>query len=280
MKKLFYVLMGLCLVAPVGAQGIVDSQTRALIDRMDRLERDLTLVQRKIYKSSDASQSEEASVSAAFPQGSVEHLYAKITELEQVVAHLTAQVEETNASLTALDGRVSKLSQDVDFRLTALENAPKPTSTEKQAKAAPSAVTDVVVTQVNPADAQKDYDAAYALLKKAQYEEAETALKAFLKNYPSDKLAGNAQYWLGETYYVRGRFDQAAVTFAEGVQKYKENAKGADSLLKLGMSMARLNKTKEACTAFKNLEKEFPKASEALKARAKSEMDKISCASN
>ena len=48
MKKLFYVLMGLCLVAPVGAQGIVDSQTRALIDRMDRLERDLTLVQRKI----------------------------------------------------------------------------------------------------------------------------------------------------------------------------------------------------------------------------------------
>ena len=279
MKKLFYVFIGICLVFPAAAQGIVDSQTRALIDRMDRLERDLTLVQRKIYKSSDDAVSNETATSASFPQGSVEHLYAKITELEQVVAHLTAQVEEANASVSALDERVSKLSQDVDFRLTALENAPKPVAA-KQTKTEPAPVQDVVVTQVNPADAQKEYDAAYALLKKAQYAEAETALKTFLTNYPEDKLAGNAQYWLGETYYVRGQFDQAAVTFAQGVQKYKTSTKGADSLLKLGMSMARLNKTKEACTAFKSLGKEFPKASEAVKARAESEMEKISCPVN
>ncbi len=280
MKKVFYVLMGVCLTMPVFAQGIIDSQTRALVDRMDRLERDLTLVQRKLYKSPTGDEPTGTSVSQTLPQGSAEHLYAKITELEQVVASLTAQVEEINAAVSALDSRVSKMNQDIDFRLTALENAPKLEPVVQPEKTEPSAVANVVVLQVDPADAQKEYDVAYGFMKNAKYDEAQKALKSFLEKYESDKLAGNAQYWLGETYYVRGHFNEAAVTFAEGVKKYKTNAKGADSLLKLGMSMARLNKIKEACTAFNSLEKEFPNASDSLKARAKSEMEKLSCATN
>ena len=286
MRKVFCLFFCLLFVSPVLAQGVMDSQTRALIDRIDRLERDLTLLQRKLYKSGNELKENESQNVPSFPAGSAEHLYSKISELEQVVAHLTAQVEEKGASLEALDEKVKKINQDIDFRLGSLEKAfeelPSKTleQTPKEQPKTDSSIKNVVVTQVNPADAQKDYDAAYSLLKKGEYVQAEESLKKFLENYPSDKLSGNAQYWLGETYYVRGLYEQAAVTFAQGVQKYKASSKGADSLLKLGMSLARLNKTKEACTAFKNLNKEFPNASASLKARAQNEMEKLSCPVN
>ncbi len=280
MKKLVCFLVGVCLIFPVTAQGVVDSQTRALIDRIDRLERDLTLMQRKIYKSTDDGEKEKKRVSDSFPQGSAEHLYSKITDLEQVVADLTSQVEISKASLSELEDKLKKMNQDINFRLSTLESSSNKGEQDSVSVTNKDDVTIKDVNGENPVNTQKEYDEAYALLKKAQYETAQIALEDFLKKYPTDKLAGNAQYWLGETYYVRGQFEQAAVVFAEGVQKYKSSVKGADSLLKLGMSMARLNKIKEACSAFKNLEKEFPKASESLKARVKSEMEKISCPSN
>ena len=57
------------------------------------------------------------------------------------------------------------------------------------------------------------------------------------QRYPNDPLAGNAQYWLGETYYVRKDYKNAAAAFAEGYQKYPKGPKAADDLLKLGMSL-------------------------------------------
>src|SRR3546814_4312161 len=55
---------------------------------------------------------------------------------------------------------------------------------------------------------------------------------------------------LGETYYVRGNYQQAAVTFAEGFETYPDNSKAPDNLLKLGMSLASLGSTQDACGTF------------------------------
>ena len=126
-------------------------------------------------------------------------------------------------------------------------------------------------------DAKNAYNDAYNLLKQLKYDEAEEALQAFLKDYPEDELAGNAQYWLGETYYVRGQYESAAVAFATGFKKYEKNTKAADNLLKLGLSMQQLGKKKDACTAFKNLKTKFPNASDLLLSRAKKESDKLGC---
>ena len=98
-----------------------------------------------------------------------------------------------------------------------------------------------------------------------------------LSKHPQDKLAGNAQYWLGETYYARKEFDRAAVSFAKGYQNYKESPKRADSLLKLGMSMQSLNKKDEACAAFVSLPTEFPKADKTLKNKAAEGAKKLGC---
>jgi tol-pal system protein YbgF len=76
-------------------------------------------------------------------------------------------------------------------------------------------------------------------LKQADYPAAEVALKAFVEQHPNDPMAGNAQYWLGETFYTRGRYAEAATAFAEGYKRWPKSSKAADELLKLGMSRIR-----------------------------------------
>lgn len=125
---------------------------------------------------------------------------------------------------------------------------------------------------------QKQYDYALSLMLKQQdFAKAETALKAFIEQNPKDKLTGNAYYWLGETYYVRKSYQDAAFSFAEGFQTFPKNNKAPDSLLKLGMSLERLKKRKEACTAYSRLLSTFPKSAPRLKARVQREQRQAKC---
>ena len=63
----------------------------------------------------------------------------------------------------------------------------------------------------------EQFNHAFGLVKQADYGGAETALRAFIDAHPGDPLAGNAHYWLGQTYYARNKFPEAATTFAEGL---------------------------------------------------------------
>jgi tol-pal system protein YbgF len=121
-----------------------------------------------------------------------------------------------------------------------------------------------------PADAspREQYEYATNLIQRGSYDEAEAALKAFLSQNPKDSLAGNAQYWLGETYYVRNDFKNAAIAFAEGYQKYPESQKAPDNLLKLAMALGQQGQKENACVALRQLEKRYPDAAANVKDRA------------
>ncbi|MEK9970716.1 MAG: tol-pal system protein YbgF [Ferrovibrio sp.] len=124
---------------------------------------------------------------------------------------------------------------------------------------------------------QERYNYAYRLLVQSDYADAESAFREFLGAHPSDALAGNAQYWLGETYYVRGQYEPAAQAFLQGYQGYPKGAKAPDSLLKLGMSLAAMKKNPEACAALGQLGKEFASAPPHVKDAATRERSKIGC---
>ncbi len=129
-----------------------------------------------------------------------------------------------------------------------------------------------------PAGTPKErYDFAYKLLVQSEYPEAEAAFKEFIAAHGQDVLAGNAQYWVGETFYVRGMFEPAAAAFLQGYQGYPKNAKAPDSLLKLGMSLTALKKTAEACAAYGQLAKEFPNAPPHVKDAMGRERAKAGC---
>ncbi len=124
---------------------------------------------------------------------------------------------------------------------------------------------------------KQSYETAYGYLLQQNYGAAETAFDEFLVRHPNDALAGNAQYWLGESFFVRGQFKQAAGAFLKGYQTYARSAKAPDSLLKLAMSLDRLGQKEAACTSYNELNTRFPAASQTIKARADSERRRIGC---
>jgi tol-pal system protein YbgF len=124
---------------------------------------------------------------------------------------------------------------------------------------------------------EEQYQYAWGLLRGQDYPGAEAALRSFIAQHPQHTLAGNAQYWLGETYYVRKDYRQAAVAFAEGYQTYPNSAKAPDNLLKLGLALAQIGEKSDACEAFAQLGRQFPTAPQSLKDRAQRERQRLAC---
>lgn len=122
------------------------------------------------------------------------------------------------------------------------------------------------------------YERSYESLLRRQFSDAETGFRSFVQKYGDNSLAGNAQYWLGETYYVQGDYRQAAQSFLKGYREFPKGRKAADSLLKLGLSLNRLGQKEQACAAFTQLGGQFPKAAEARK-RAQTEAKRAGCSS-
>jgi tol-pal system protein YbgF len=127
------------------------------------------------------------------------------------------------------------------------------------------------------ADAETLYQQGYGALLQKDYGSAEVTFRQLLENYPSDPLAGDAQYWLGETYYVRGQYKNAADAFLTGYKKYKSGQKAPETLLKLGMSLAELGQKDAACSTFNELKTKYPAAPGHIGDEAKAWRKKTDC---
>ncbi|WP_169570052.1 tol-pal system protein YbgF [Sneathiella limimaris] len=144
---------------------------------------------------------------------------------------------------------------------------------------APVTGTPATEQSVDLANAQPEelYNHAMGLIRSDDYAGAEQAFLVFLENNKTHSLAGNAQYWLGETYYVRGDYNNAASAFLNGYQSYPDSSKAADNLLKLGMTLGRMDQVKEACATFSQMEKQFKILPSRLKRIAEREKTKFKC---
>ena len=121
------------------------------------------------------------------------------------------------------------------------------------------------------------YAYAVGLLRQGDYKKAEGAFNEFMVKHPDDDLTDNARYWLAESYYVRGKYVQAAEFFMNGYQATASAAKAPDMLLKLGMSLSKLDKNTDACASFAKLLGDFPKASSRILKKVVLESKNIGC---
>jgi tol-pal system protein YbgF len=316
-RAIAIVVVGAFILAAAGLGRAQDQTIKPLLDRLDRLERDVNMLQRQVYRGTTAGGT-PAPVNPPDAQSPLS-TEVRVGQLEDQMRTVTGQMEEINYTLDQLKHRLDTLSSDIDQRLSALEQHPGPPgkggASTLAARTPPPAATPPVAppsaganpdqpasaagilgTLATPAapDAappaattpialptggtpQEQYNFAFGLLRGADYANAEQALRSFIQRYPNNELAGNAQYWLGETFYVRKDYENAATAFALGYQKYPKSGKAADNLLKLGMSLASLGKKTEACSAYTRLDRDFPTAPSNIKERLTSERQQLGC---
>ncbi len=81
---------------------------------------------------------------------------------------------------------------------------------------------------------QADFDAALGELREGRYPQASADLQRFVSAWPNSSLAGDAQYWLGESWYLTRNYDAAKEAFINLGLRYPQSARLPDALLKLG----------------------------------------------
>ena len=123
----------------------------------------------------------------------------------------------------------------------------------------------------------EQYKFATDLIKVGDYEKAETALKEFVNTHPSNQLAGSAQYWYAETYYIRQLYHDAAAAYLDGYQKFPKSDKAPQNLLKLGITLAELGEKDQGCLMLVGVPKQYPKADKSIIQKAKYETKKFKC---
>ena len=255
-------------------------QAESLEKKVEILEKQLRAVQRKVFSpgsqfSGGEAPAGQAPAMAATGGPLLADMEARVSQIETQMRQLTGQVEETNYRLTQLTNRLETLVKDYEFRLAELEKGGATAGASPTPSTAPTASEAPVAAKEEPVlplgTEKQQYDYAYGLVTKGDYARAEKTLTAFLQQHPDHDLAGNAKYWLGQTYYVRGMYTEATRTFLEGYQNYPKSQKAPGFLLKIGMSLTAMGEKADACEAFRELSARYPDSTENTTRRAAEE---------
>lgn len=277
------------------------SDTRDMANRLQRLENELQTLSREVYRggarppaSGGAAPAMTGNVAADFE--------VRLQRLESEMQTLTGRYEEAGFQVAQLREQLAKMQQDLEFRLSRLEQgqsgglsagsaplAGEAPPAAEPAAASPGAGKPASAANSNAApaaggfnlpngSAQEQYDFAFNLLRQAEYDKAELAFTRFIEANSASPLASNAQYWLGESFYVRGKYKEAAVAFAEGYQKYPKSTKAPDSLLKLSLSLSAMKSNEDACAALTELNRAYKTtAPQTILRRAEAEKNRLKC---
>ena len=109
-----------------------------------------------------------------------------------------------------------------------------------------------------PENEKAAYDKAFQSLKDLRYADSADQFRAFLDQYPDSAWADNAQYWLGESYYVTRNYEIALSAFNELMQRFPGSPKAPDALLKVGYTHYELKQWDQARAALTEVTEKYP----------------------
>jgi len=201
-------------------------------------------------------------------------LSRRVDTLEGQSRDLRGSTEVLQNGSEALHKQQRDLYADLDKRIAALEGGAKPDAAATAAAAASSgatagargagatgaagagAATGSAATPV--VDEQGAYTRAFDQLKSGEYHAAAVQFQAFMERYPQSTLLDNAQYWIGESYYVTRDYDQAAAAFKAVGERWPASRKAPDALLKLGFTQYEQKHLRDARATLTQVTQRFP----------------------
>lgn len=262
------------------------AQSSDVMNRLRRIENELETLNRAVYR----GEKPPPSAFAGDP-GSRAGAEVRLQQLETELRALRGDIEQQNHRIRQMEQTLERALSDMELRLGELEQggasgaaqgprytARPPQSAGQNATGDSEQTQGATLSQLGGGDqAAALYENAFALLKGGNYESAAEQFENFITRYPEHVLTSNAQYWLGETFYVRGQYQQAARIFAESYQQFPKGSKAPDNLLKLGMSLAAAGSQEDACVALGQIKKDFPEGPAPVLRRAEQEMNRLNC---
>ncbi|PKB87017.1 cell division protein CpoB [Ewingella americana] len=200
-------------------------------------------------------------------------LQQQLSDSQRDIDSLRGQIQENQYQLSQLVDRQKQISQQMDSLSSQGSGNASAAASGAAAGAAAGAAGDssTPVPSQAPAstgDENTDYNAAVALaLEKKQYDQAISAFQAFIKQYPKSTYLPNANYWLGQLYYNKGKKDDAAYFYAVVVKSYPKSPKSSDAMYKVGVIMQEKGQADKAKAVFSQVVKQYPNTDAAKQAQ-------------
>ncbi len=241
--------------------------------RVDRLEREMRAVQRKVFPGGAGQTIEPQITAPQQPQGApglpatsvVADLNARVNALESQLASMTGQIEQAQYKQRQLEDAFTAFKRATDARLKVLEAGAMPAEAEPPVTGAtrpapavggPVAAAPAVAVERPKSDdpAEDGYIYGYRLWQAKQYDKAIPELRAVVQKYPKHRRASYSQNLLGRTYLDQGKPSLAATAFFESYQKMPNGERAPDSLYYLAQALVKLKKpAAEVCKVYDEL---------------------------
>ena len=289
-------------------------ETDLILKQLQILQKDIKTLEKAVYNQDVKTTFNNEELSSEGSDISTRHLL-KLSELEEQFKILTNNFEEINFKIDKLSNRITKVQTDNQMRFQDLEKSGLTNINEQsfnktkelpgsgeaqdlggvsesdvaaaqqiqQTQSIESAGTVITETAARAekilpnTSAEEQYKFAVSFIKVGDYETAELALREFVDNNPKHQLAGNAQYWYGETFRVRQLYQDAATAYLDGYQKYPKSNKAPINILKLGVMLVQIGEKEQGCSMILGIKDQYPKANQSIIQKAEYEKKKFNC---
>lgn len=181
---------------------------------------------------------------------------------DKALREASIEKELLRSQINSIELRIKEINEKITK-----SGEPKAAPPEQKASAETAGAETAEQKPVENEDPKKVYEAAYALFKNKQYKSARESFSAFLKQFPKDALAGNAQFWIGEAYYAEKDFEGAILAYEICIKNYPKNDKTPAALLKQGLGFIEIGDKKTAKVIFEKLTEKYPASKEAETAK-------------
>ena len=210
------------------------------------------------------------------------HTREQNAEAERRSKAMADRLDGLAASFAALKTRVDELAASVETLGRQLRAAAPPPPRLAPATPPPAPAPPGPARPTTGALQPQDvYQAAYIDISKGSYSLAIAGFREFLRRYPDHELAGNAQYWIGESYLSLARsyvssdqadkaaesLHQAVLEFGKVLANYPRSEKVPTALYKEALALIELKQPQIAQQRLQYLVDNFPQAEEAPLAR-------------
>ena len=288
--------------------------TELILQELQILQKDIKTLEKAVYSQPGTGMSSSGKTSNSYDDVLTQHLL-KLSDLEEQFKILTNNFEEINFKLDKLSSRITKVQVDNQMRfqdlersgldqgtstvssgiiklpgsgeaqdlggvsdsdIASLEQVQKTQSVESVGTVVTETAqrTEKILPETSP---EEQYKFAISFLKVGDYETAEFALREFVDVNSNHDLAGNAQFWYGETFRIRQLYQDAATAYLDGYQKYPKSKKAPRNLLELGVMMVQLGEKTQGCKMILGVKKQYPTASQSVIQRAEYNRKKFGC---
>jgi len=202
-------------------------------------------------------------------RGEIKRLQGLLAESQHYAKKMTQRVDsielESTLRLSQIEDKLTDMESRVDFleKHLSIKRSKRDKKSSSGEQGTEIAEEKKILTKSHNNDRELLYQSAYENLKKGMVESARKDFKIYLERYPQTELSDNAQYWLGECFYVEGKYEDAILEFDKVIQNYPKGDKVKSALLKEGLAFYGIRDYENAKIILKKIIKDYPHSPQA-----------------